>query len=807
MFALRDYIDVVEPNVQGMTLAEVLNNCKLHKCGIRVDLAGVKLIDAPVNGKYTINVTLCNGKVLPNPVIRKISSAVFHDKSCIKSILSQSVFATKVRMLGDTVCSFESDSCLHIALPEREMALRIAASLEVHDELQSSGSINAAIACFFTKQLPSLKVCSPSMLMLNKTAFVFSTGARVCGTLRSIDIRRCYTNALIKDQGCWLHFSVLDEIQRCDDLLFLKTPGRYWVKTANYFPLKGDGWYYSTLLCYAHGKNIRFTAHYVQKASVLYPSFLFRAAVQDCKNRLSDADAKVVVNRFVGMLKTKPFTGRTSAAQTAFVTSKRCEADAFLSLQKGSYRTIENGMHYCRRPVPSIAMDSSRHFYDQVIERAWIMVHDLWLYMQAHGGTLVSVKTDSVTASFSAPLCMSVDESIFREEDPPCVLPPEATFGETIPEPALPSQPEIVSVGASHEFDSEPMCIIGRAGTGKSLALSRILKANEHAHIISPTNRAAAAFGCQGVTVHIFFNIHDIHTTTVDHKQLRRIAGTTELLLVDEVFMCTPWMIQGIYQLHTMGVKIIVAGDPWQLPSVNAARLLTSHQVLHHICGGRLFSMKENIRCTHDLSKVLSAQVESCVWNVPECICVVPADLSIRRHLTWTNACAQVLNDLVMKHEIRRQRSVLWCLDSEIRVCSGIRGVPHGAVCFTKGTPITLNDTCAFGVRNMSLILTSFTAEHVVLSGKRFALTKDFFELAMPSYAITIHKSQGSTICEPYQVHETERFCTTSLATRLLYVALTRCTTPSWVRVCRGCTCAKQKTRSYTRKMCALATA
>lgn len=256
-----------------------------------------------------------------------------------------------------------------------------------------------------------------------------------------------------------------------------------------------------------------------------------------------------------------------------------------------------------------------------------------------------------------------------------------------------------------------------------------------------------------------------------------------------------------------MGVKVIVAGDPWQLPSVNTAQLLTSHHVMHHICQGRYFCLQDNIRCTHDLSQALSAQVERGIWSIPECVCTVPADPNVRRHLTWTNACAQVLNDLVMKHEIRRHRSVLWCLQSQIRVCSGIRGVPCGAVCFTKGTPIILNDTCSFGVRNMSLIVTSFTTEHVVLSGNKFALTKDFFELAMPSYAITIHKAQGSTIREPYQVHETNRFGTTSLATRLLYVALTRCTTPSWVRICKDCTCAKQKARSYTRKMCALATA
>ena len=73
MFALRDYIDVVDPKLQGMTLAEVLQKCRLHGCGVRVDLAGVRLIDEHVGGKYIIDVTLCNGKVLPNPIIRKIS--------------------------------------------------------------------------------------------------------------------------------------------------------------------------------------------------------------------------------------------------------------------------------------------------------------------------------------------------------------------------------------------------------------------------------------------------------------------------------------------------------------------------------------------------------------------------------------------------------------------------------------------------------------------------------------------------------------------------------------------------------------
>ena len=806
MFPLRDFIDVVAPEVQSTDIGQLTRNCAAREYGIRIDLGGVILVDQPCNG-YVINITICNGLVVPRPIIPHSSDCVlFYDRHCIADILNSVLFSTEVRMVGDCVVSFACPLSRHVALPHMEQSLRIADSLGSHALLVETCSINTAIAKHFKKQLPDLNVCSPSMHMLHKTAFVFSTPApgRI---LRTIDIRRCYTNALLLDRQCWLQFSVLDDVKSCDSMHFLKNPGRYWVKTSNYFPLKGDGWYYSTLLVYAFEQGIDFTASYCQVASTLYPSCLFRSAVEKTRAMLSPDDAKAVVNRFIGMLKTKPSSGRTGASHRSFVTRRKHEAHAFLASDKNAFLSEINGIYYCRRPVmDSIITESSRHFYDQVIERAWIMVYELWLKMKMCNGTLMCVKTDSVTASFGN----SEDADSFevcedyREEAPPLAWPPPVSFNETVDEPVLQDEPHIVDVNRDHDFDSDPQCIIGRAGTGKTHSLSRILGTNPCATIISPTNRAAALFPHRGLTLHAFFNIHDITTQHVPQKQLRRIAATTSLLLVDEVFMCSAWMIQALYQLHLLGVHIIVAGDPWQLPAVQGAQLTIDHHVLHVICRGRFHRLTENIRCKVDVAAELSSYVDQHTFRVPAGIQHTEFDPLIRTHLTYTNKCADVLNNIVLKSEIRRNRKMLWSLQSNIGVCSGIQKAPDGAICFTRNTPVILKETCTYGTRNSYRIITKFTTASVTLDDTEFALTREFFDMTYLAYAITIHKAQGMTINQRYMVHEGAKIEKLKIGPRLLYVACTRCTVLAFVHICKECSCGTRTTNNLSRKLSAV---
>ena len=804
MFPLRDYIDVVAPKVQCSNIEQLVHNCSTYGYGIRIDLGGVIIVDKQCKGEYVVNVTMCNGLVIPRPILPRSSACVlFYDRSCIADVLETVRFSSEVRMVGDYVVSFSCPLSRHIALPHMEESLRIASSLNSRDLLVESCSINTAIAKHFKSQLPILQVCSPSLSLINKTAFVFSTGAAAV-VLRTIDIRRCYTNALIVDRQCWLQFSVLDDTRPCGPEDFLKIAGRYWVETANYFPLKGNGWYYSTLLTYAFEKKIPFTAKYCQHASILYPSCLFTSAVRKTKEVLSADDAKTVINRFIGMLKTKPSSGRTGASHRSFVTSRKHEADAFLASDEHAFSSRVGGVYYCRRPVlDSAVTESSRHFYDQVIERAWIMVYDLWLQLENCGGTLVCVKTDSVTASFeSDELARSFfisDE--YREEAPPNTWPPAISFNETVEEPVLPEDIHIIDVCKDHPFDAEPQCIIGRAGTGKTHSLSMILDASACARIISPTNRAAALFPQRGLTIHAFFNIHDISTQHVPQKQLRRIAATTPLLLVDEVFMCSAWMMQALYQLHLLGVRIIVAGDPWQLPAVQGAQLTIHHRVLHVICNSRILRLVENVRCKVDMAGELSGYVDQQRCCIPAGLQELDFDPLIRTHLTYTNKCADALNNIVLKSEIRRHRKMLWCCQSKIGVCSGIAKAPSGAVCFTRNTPIILKETCSYGTRNSYHTITNFTTTSITLSNVPFPLTKELFEIAYLAYAMTIHKSQGMTISQRYMIHECPKIEKLRIGPRLLYVALTRCTLPSLVHICRGCSCGTHTTRPL---MCTL---
>ena len=64
--------------------------------------------------------------------------------------------------------------------------------------------------------------------------------------------------------------------------------------------------------------------------------------------------------------------------------------------------------------------------------------------------------------------------------------------------------------------------------------------------------------------------------------------------MVDEVFMCAQWMVQALFQLHLLGVTLILAGDPYQLPSVNGRQLVPEHHVLHVMCPD-MYRMTDNV--------------------------------------------------------------------------------------------------------------------------------------------------------------------------------------------------------------------
>ena len=189
--------------------------------------------------------------------------------------------------------------------------------------------------------------------------------------------------------------------------------------------------------------------------------------------------------------------------------------------------------------------------------------------------------------------------------------------------------------------------------------------------------------------------------------------------------------------------------------------------------------------CTNNI--ILDANIHSEAVN-----------LSLLVHLTFTNACAQNINDMLLKTEIRRRRDLIWYSKSTngIGRSTSFKCIPSDVIVMTRGTPVRLSTTSDYGCRNSVVRITSFTVDRIQLQYiggelKWFALCPFFFSIAHVSYALTIHKAQGMTLSERYQVHEMGRIKSQKNGPRLLYVAFTRCTKPKNFSLCKDCKCQK----------------
>ena len=795
MFAFSKYLEVVL-GFQTLNLHELKHVCEITQTGIRIDLGGTVIIDKPFDGTYAINVTLCNGFVIPRPIINMKSCYMLHDSLCIKGRLLKAEFPMNVRTHGEHVTSFFADGVLHIALPDKNESLEIAEALGIVNDMVMKQSLNAAISSFVKAHLPNLSLQSASDMVLSKTAFVFKRREATTKFTDCIDIRRCYTNALFKVDSPWAHFSCFDDIKEATLKDVLTKNGRFFVKTTNYFPLKGDSWYYHTILRYAHSQGIEFQVIMGQVSGVMYPSNLFESVVDKVKEILPSDHAKTVINRFIGMLKTKPVKERSAC----FVTSDGNEAHAYLKSSLNSYQEKVSNKYFCySSQVQTHTRPSSRHMYDQLIERSWVLVHELWLELKKHGADLLWIKTDAVTVQYETQKAMNsftVDETKYRREMVNELSVSNAD--ETCPVPDLPDPVQFTEIEHSWKWDGKPLCFVGRAGTSKSTKMREILDTSPGAVIISPTNRAASSFS-QGITVHKFFGIKDINCTTVKNKKIQQLSKT-KLLLVDEVFMCSSWMLQAIHQLHQLGTTVVCAGDPFQLPAVSGGALTPQNATLCACVGGRFMNLSKNMRSAVDIAKQLSVSVENQEVHVPGIVEFKEADFSIKCHLTFTNACAFQINDQVLKHEIRRHRTVLWFFEDRWCISRGIHGLPDGCIAFTRNSPVTIREMCMYGTRNERVMIRSFTMTHVNINGVQFKICSDMFFLLRLSYAMTIHKSQGSTINERHQIHEYHKIKRNKLGSKLLYVALTRSTQMHFLSICKDCKCEQQTCKQMSQR-------
>jgi hypothetical protein len=358
------------------------------------------------------------------------------------------------------------------------------------------------------------------------------------------------------------------------------------------------------------------------------------------------------------------------------------------------------------------------------------------------------------------------------------------------------------------------LLIVGSAGTGKTWLALRVVENHARVVRVAPTNKAAAHIG--GVTMHALFGIHDPETfcDAPDLRAVQRVARRCDVMLVDEVFMCTGWMYGTMLALHDLGVRFVLSGDPYQLPPVGEDMdplVVLASSCVHALCGGRRVVLTEPRRSAADPSLFIACSAliasppsresnRAFVEQFPK----TEQSAGAARALAFLNATAARFN---REQATKARRSWQWLVhepekEPEIHTTRWtLRRASAEARIFPLCAPVVAASSF-FVARGTRCVVRAFSngpechERSVLLSvdgpgsagpravdGTVRVPMADFSAAFEIAYCVTIHRAQCDTIDEPYAVLDTNRIVALkpAYARALIYVAASRATRRSFV--------------------------
>lgn len=378
-----------------------------------------------------------------------------------------------------------------------------------------------------------------------------------------------------------------------------------------------------------------------------------------------------------------------------------------------------------------------------------------------------------------------------------------------------------------------PACLFvtGRAGTGKSTLLRRFRReTNKKVAVVAPTG--IAALNVDGETIHSFFRFppRPIAASEIEDMADKSLYRALDAIVVDEVSMVRADVLDGMDRFLRLnardksepfgGVRMILIGDPYQLPPVVASpaerRFLAANYKTPYFFSAA--SLRESGMVTIELEKVFrqsdrtfvdvlnairTARVTPEVVDALNARCrpdFIPPEDEPYVTLTTTNARADTINAESLEHLKGRYHRYEGELEGAFAVADnpplpapGHLALKKGAqVMFVKNDPErrwvngTMGKVRKLRKNRIDIEVDGREVEVERVDWEMVRYTYDRNEKSIETetigtfrqfplkvaYAITVHKSQGKTF-DRVIVDLTGG----AFAHGQVYVALSRCTT------------------------------
>jgi hypothetical protein len=284
-------------------------------------------------------------------------------------------------------------------------------------------------------------------------AFVEPVKETTTKKLFTIDINKCRRNILLNHKHDYCVFNVMDEPEEYKKTKIIE--GLYYIETDSYFPLRGNGWYYHSLVQYCLDNKIitKNNIKYVIYSSSTVKHDYYNGFINYCNQHILNYDQiqeyyntrtdeninfegspqedetcidvndeegyekiyvvknkcvlsdykKSCINSMIGGF--KPNTQKKQIWRSEIVTQSRIEALQHAIEYEGSFMnsfTSGNKLFFhVLKPSETTNIETERPLYDQIVQQEAMELHKLKTLVEAKGGVVTDINTDAITCYFA----------------------------------------------------------------------------------------------------------------------------------------------------------------------------------------------------------------------------------------------------------------------------------------------------------------------------------------------------------------------------------------------------------------------
>jgi GTPase SAR1 family protein len=615
--------------------------------------------------------------------------------------------------------------------------------------------------------------------------------------------------------------------------------GLYYIETDNYFPLRGNGWYYHSLTSYCLDNSIisRDNIKYVVYASSTLKHDYYNGFIEYCNKNILSYDEiqeyfntkeeeykddngetidheflsitkdryitdykKVCINSMIGAF--KPNLNKHSKWSSTIVTKCKLEAlNHAIEKDESFIDTVWNDdqeFYHVLSPHKVSNVETERPLYDQIVQQEIIELHKLKTLIESKGGKVTDLNTDAITCTFEdnrLPFELSDGKNIdgyYWDEEKTILKYKLEPVGKHVLYPKM----EKYIRTDKYEHKTEEFDIIPDVEDNDFTPLINYIIYSESSCLITGPPGAGKTtllnmvkeyltdnnkvYKCLAPTnlAALLINGTTIHKFSCKLKKFKAFMDMKlDYIFVDEVSMLHSNFYKILMIIKKLKkCKLIISGDFNQL------------DVIHDL---QKYDYKDasilKELCDNNLIQLSKCRRSDDTLfnlinfdNIPNLKKSDFDNKDTEINICWTNETRKSINYKYMQIAARRDRTKNYFILPPLPYDENSQEVK-----LVRKTPLIakVNNSKLKLINNERYIISkiNLAEKEMTINNDRneIIIAKDDFQkLFRVGYAFTTHSCQGMTINEPYTIHDFDR-----MHKKLKYVALSRATKKEHINI------------------------